>query len=65
MLILQPNDPRSWKAIETIVPQDLFLTVHFTLNKENVSEAKDILQKARQPGCGKYLPQRRREQPAG
>ena len=45
MLILQPNDPRSWKAIETIVPQDLFLTVHLTLNKENVSEAKDILQK--------------------
>jgi len=45
MLILQPNEPRSWKAIEIIVPQDLFLTVHFTLNKENVSEAKDILQK--------------------
>jgi hypothetical protein len=45
MLILQPDDPRSWKAIETIVPQDLFLTVHFTLNKENVEEAKNILQK--------------------
>ena len=45
MLILQPNNPRSWKAIETIVPQDLFLTVHLTLNKENASEAKDILQK--------------------
>ena len=45
MLILQPNDPRSWKAIETIVPQDLFLTVHLTLNKENASDAKDILQK--------------------
>jgi organic radical activating enzyme len=45
MLILQPNDPLSWKAIETIVPQDIFLTVHFTLNNENVSEAKDTLQK--------------------
>ena len=45
MLILQPNDPRSWKAIETIVPQDIFLTVHLTLNKENVTEAKNILQK--------------------
>ena len=44
MLILQPNDPRSWKAIEIIVPQDLFLTVHLTLNKENVNEAKNILQ---------------------
>jgi hypothetical protein len=45
MLILQPNEPRSWKAIETIVPQDIFLTVHFTLNKDNASEAKNILQK--------------------
>jgi hypothetical protein len=45
MLILQPNEPLSWKAIETIIPQDLFLIVHLTINKENVSEAKDILQK--------------------
>jgi hypothetical protein len=45
MLILQPNEPRSWKAIETIVPQDLFLTVHLTLNKENVNDAKNILQR--------------------
>jgi len=45
MLILQPNDPRSWKAIETIVPQDLFLTVHLTLTQKNVEDAKDILQK--------------------
>jgi hypothetical protein len=45
MLILQPNDPRSWKAIETIVPQDIFLTVHLTLNKENAAEAKNTLQK--------------------
>jgi MoaA/NifB/PqqE/SkfB family radical SAM enzyme len=45
MLILQPNEPRSWKAIETIVPQDLFLTVHLTLNKENVKEAKNILER--------------------
>ncbi|MBK8824221.1 MAG: radical SAM protein [Anaerolineales bacterium] len=45
MLILQPNEPTSWKAIEAIVPQDIFLTVHFTLTKENVSEAQNILQK--------------------
>ena len=45
MLVLQPNEPRSWKAIETIIPQDLFLTVHLTLNKENMGEAKNILQK--------------------
>lgn len=45
MLVLQPSEPRSWKAIETIVPQDIFLTVHLTLNKENASDAKDIMEK--------------------
>ncbi len=45
MVILQPDEPRSWKAIEAIVPQDLFLIVHLTLNKENVHEAKSILEK--------------------
>ena len=45
MLILQPDNPLSWKAIETIVPEDLFLTVHLTLNKDNVNGAKEILEK--------------------
>jgi len=45
MLILQPNDPRSWKAIETIIPEDIFLTVHLTLNRENAAEAKTNLEK--------------------
>jgi len=45
MVVLEPNEPLSWKAIEIIVPQDLFITVHLTLHKENVNEAADILQK--------------------
>lgn len=45
MLILQPDNPLSWKAIETIVPEDLFLTVHLTLNKDNANGAKEILEK--------------------
>lgn len=50
MVILQPDEPRSWEAIEIIIPQDLFLTVHLTINKENVSEAKNILQKLAESG---------------
>ena len=50
MVILQPDQPRSWEAIEIIIPQDLFLTVHLTLNKENVSEAKNIMQKLAELG---------------
>lgn len=43
MLVLQPHEPLSWEAIEIIVPQDLFLTVHLTLTKGNVKEANNIL----------------------
>jgi len=50
MVILQPDQPRSWEAIEIIIPQDLFLTVHLTLNRENLSEAKNILQKLAELG---------------
>lgn len=45
LLVLQPNEPKSWKAIEIIIPQDIFITVHLTLNKENVTQARDILEK--------------------
>jgi len=45
MMILQPDKKESWKAIATIVPVDLFLTVHFTLTKENLNEAPQILEK--------------------
>lgn len=46
MLILQPDDPRSWDAIEIIIPQDIFLTVHLTINKDNVARAAEILERA-------------------
>jgi hypothetical protein len=45
MLIMQGEDPRAWKAIETIVPQDLFLTVHLTLDRENAAGAAGLLEK--------------------
>jgi MoaA/NifB/PqqE/SkfB family radical SAM enzyme len=45
MVILEPDNPKSWNAIETIVPADLFLTVHFTLTKDNAGESKNILGK--------------------
>ena len=45
MVILQPGDSRSWQAIQAILKEDLFLTVHLTINKENVTEAGNILQK--------------------
>jgi hypothetical protein len=39
LLILQPENHRSWQAIETILPEDLFLTVHLTITAANVKNA--------------------------
>jgi hypothetical protein len=39
MLILQPEEQGSWQAIETIMPEDLFLTVHLTVNDANAAQA--------------------------
>lgn len=50
MLILEPANPQAWNAIATIVPQDIFLTVHLTLNNENAAQAKEILQKLAEVG---------------
>lgn len=50
MLILEPANPQAWNAIATIVPQDIFLTVHLTLNNENAAQAKEILQKLAEMG---------------
>lgn len=45
LMILQPGNENSWKAIETIVPADLFLTVHLTLTKDTVNDAAQTLQR--------------------
>lgn len=52
MLVLQPHEPLSWEAVEIIVPQDLFLTVHLTLTKGNVKEANNILHRLSDLGLG-------------
>lgn len=45
LFILQPGNPDSWRALETILPEDLFVTVHLTLNAQNVREAEATLQR--------------------
>ncbi|WKZ35808.1 MAG: radical SAM protein [Anaerolineales bacterium] len=45
LLVLQPDEPLSWKAVETIVPQDIFITVHLTIEKGNLKQAEAILEK--------------------
>lgn len=38
LFILQPGKPDSWKALEAIMPADLFTTVHLTINAGNESQ---------------------------
>ena len=45
LFILQPENPASWKALEVILPEDLYTTVHLTVTPQNVNKVKEILEK--------------------
>ncbi len=45
LFILQPENPASWKALETILPEDLFTTVHLTVTPLNVGKSGETLEK--------------------
>ena len=43
LFLLQPGNEKSWLALETIMPEDIFVTVHVTLNRDNIDQAEQIL----------------------
>jgi organic radical activating enzyme len=45
LFLLQPESKESWKALETIMPEDLFTTVHISVNKKNLKKMDETLQK--------------------
>jgi len=45
LFLLQPENKDSWKALETIMPEDLFTTVHITVNKNTLKKMDETLQK--------------------
>ncbi len=45
MVVLNPDDDRCWQALSTILPQDIFTTVHLTLTPENAIQVPSILEK--------------------
>jgi hypothetical protein len=45
LFLLQPDNKESWKALETIMPEDIFTTVHISVNKKNLKKMDEILQK--------------------
>ena len=45
LFIIQPEKAASWKALETIMPEDLFTTVHLTVTPQNVKKGRSILER--------------------
>ena len=43
MVTLNPQNKKVWKALEIILPQDLFTTVHITITQENADQVPKIL----------------------
>jgi MoaA/NifB/PqqE/SkfB family radical SAM enzyme len=45
LFMLQPGNPDSWKALEVIMPEDIFVTVHLTVAKANAGSASAALER--------------------
>jgi organic radical activating enzyme len=50
LFILQSDEKESWQALETILPEDLFTTVHLTVTPKNARKADNVLEKLAQAG---------------
>ncbi|MEW5868868.1 MAG: radical SAM protein [Chloroflexota bacterium] len=45
MLVLRPEEPLAWQALENALAQDLFVAVHLTLAAENVKQIPKLLRR--------------------
>jgi len=45
LFILHPNQEKSWQALEKILPEDLFVTVHLTITERNADKVEEVLEK--------------------
>ena len=45
LFLLQPENKASWKALEAIMPEDIFTTVHLTITAQNAGDAGKTLEK--------------------
>lgn len=50
LFLLQPETSESWKALETVLSEDIFVTVHITLNEDNVKTSEQTLQRLSELG---------------
>lgn len=43
MIIFHPEDDHAWKTLETVLPEDIFTTVHLTITPENAGTIVDLI----------------------
>jgi MoaA/NifB/PqqE/SkfB family radical SAM enzyme len=50
LFLLQPNQEESWQALQAVLAEDIFVTVHLTLNQEDSGVAEETLEQVAQFG---------------
>jgi len=50
MVVLTPNDERVWKSLETILPEDIFTTVHITISTGDQGQLTSTLDRLAKMG---------------
>ncbi|MDQ2692362.1 MAG: radical SAM protein [Chloroflexota bacterium] len=45
LFLVQPFNEESWEALKRVIAEDIFVTAHLTLNKENIDRAEEILER--------------------
>jgi organic radical activating enzyme len=45
LFLLQPENDKSWNALEKMMAEDIFVTVHLTLNQDNITNAEETLER--------------------
>ncbi len=50
LFLLQPENSESWQALEAVLAEDIFVTVHITLNAANVNMMESTLDRLAQLG---------------
>ncbi|HSL42706.1 MAG TPA: PqqD family peptide modification chaperone [Anaerolineales bacterium] len=45
LFLLQPENDKSWTVLEQLMAEDIFVTVHLTLNQDNINNVEAILER--------------------
>lgn len=45
LFLLQPDNDKSWAALEKLMAEDIFVTVHLTLNQDNITTVEEVLER--------------------